>query len=478
MNIQQAIEQIIKTVSAYTEKRDGMYAIPIESQRPIYLYGPPGVGKTAIVHQAAQRLGVGLVSYTMTHHTRQSAIGLPELSRRTFAGREYTVTEYTMSEIIAGVYRHMESTGHDRGILFLDEINCVSETLLPAMLELLQRKRFGEYAVPEGWVIVCAGNPERYNRSAREFDPVTMDRLRFISIDPDAEAWQDYAAAHCVDVRVRSYLRLRPDDLCRAEDMHIVTPRSWTDLSDMMRASGECDAMLIGQYLQVSDIADDFIAYTAMCDRVGKRFLLDDALNDPDARMDAPFEDIQMALFAAMLLADAMCSRARIQAARVDACRAAMYFAEGVMQDGQPNLPTCASAHLERRVNAMHVRLSMGALDRTDEARERAAIAAIRDLMKRDPAQMLSLARTALSAAERADAECAAQLANALAFANRAFSDLHVKCVFLAEVERCPSAVALLRRAAGDLYLQMQRETDPDARMRDLKSRIGEDIKL
>ena len=57
MNIQQAIEQIIKTVSAYTEKRDGMAAIPIESQRPIYLYGPPGVGKTAIVYQAAQRLG-------------------------------------------------------------------------------------------------------------------------------------------------------------------------------------------------------------------------------------------------------------------------------------------------------------------------------------------------------------------------------------------------------------------------------------
>ena len=115
MNIQQAIEQIIKTVSAYTEKRDGMYAIPIESQRPIYLYGPPGVGKTAIVYQAAQRLGVGIVSYTMTHHTRQSAIGLPELSKRTFAGREYTVTEYTMSEIeeLTGVkratlYRHLK----------------------------------------------------------------------------------------------------------------------------------------------------------------------------------------------------------------------------------------------------------------------------------------------------------------------------------------------------------------------------------
>ena len=475
MNIQQAIEQIIKTVSAYTEKRDGMAAIPIESQRPIYLYGPPGVGKTAILYQAAQRLGVGIVSYTMTHHTRQSAIGLPELSKRTFAGKEYTVTEYTMSEIIAGVYQHMERTGQDRGILFLDEINCVSETLLPAMLELLQRKRFGEYRVPDGWVIVCAGNPERYNRSAREFDLVTMDRLRLISIDPDAEAWQDYAAARDVDVRVRSYLRLRPDDLCRAEDMRIVTPRSWTDLSDMMRASGECDELLIRQYLQVSDIADDFIIYAAMCDRVGGKFLLDRALNDADVRGDVRFDDVQQALFAAMLLADAMCSRARVQTERINARRAALYFAEGVAQDGKPNLRKCAEEHLERRINALNVRLSMGALDRTGEARERAAIAAIRDLMKRDPEEMVRAAREGLNDAQAADEQCALQLTNALSFADHAFSNLHVKCVFLAELERCPDAVSILRRSAGDMYAKMKRETDPDARMRDLKAKIRTD---
>ena len=302
-----------------------------------------------------------------------------------------------------------------------------------------------------------------------------MDRLRLISIDPDAEAWQDYAAARDVDVRVRSYLRLRPDDLCRAEDMRIVTPRSWTDLSDMMRASGECDELLIRQYLQVSDIADDFIIYAAMCDRVGGKFLLDRALNDADARGDVRFDDIQQALFAAMLLADAMCSRARVQAERINARRAALYFAEGVAQDGKPNLRKCAEEHLERRINALNVRLSMGALDRTGEARERAAIAAIRDLMKRDSEEMVSAAREGLNDAKAADEQCALQLTNALSFADRAFSDLHVKCVFLAELERCPDAVSILRRSAGDMYAKMKRETDPDARMRDLKAKIRTD---
>ena len=57
-----------------------------------------------------------LVSYSITHHTRQSAIGLPFISKKEYGGKEYTVTEYTMSEIIASVYDKMEETGLQEGI--------------------------------------------------------------------------------------------------------------------------------------------------------------------------------------------------------------------------------------------------------------------------------------------------------------------------------------------------------------------------
>ena len=75
-----------------------------------------------------------------------------------------------MSEIIASVYAKMEATGLKEGILFIDEINCVSETLAPTMLQFLQCKTFGNQAVPAGWVIVAAGNPPEYNKSVRDFD--------------------------------------------------------------------------------------------------------------------------------------------------------------------------------------------------------------------------------------------------------------------------------------------------------------------
>ena len=112
MNIKEAKEQIRITIKAYFAKDEyGNYRIPIEKQRPIFLMGPPGIGKTAIMEQVAQELGVGLVSYSMTHHTRQSALGLPFIEHKVYDGKEYAVSEYTMSEIIASVYEKIEETG-------------------------------------------------------------------------------------------------------------------------------------------------------------------------------------------------------------------------------------------------------------------------------------------------------------------------------------------------------------------------------
>ena len=165
MNIKRAKEEVMKAVKIYLEKDEhGEYRVPVVRQRPLFLQGAPGLGKTAIMEQVASELDIALVSYSMTHHTRQSAIGLPFLKEVTYGGKTYTKSEYTMSEIIASVYDVIEKTGKKEGILFLDEINCVSETLAPAMLLFLQYKRFGNLSVPEGWVVVTAGNPPQYNK--------------------------------------------------------------------------------------------------------------------------------------------------------------------------------------------------------------------------------------------------------------------------------------------------------------------------
>ena len=123
MNIKDAKEQIKNAIVAYfTKDEAGDYIVPIEKQRPVFLMGPPGIGKTAIMEQIASEMGVGLLSYSMTHHTRQSALGLPYIEHKNYKGLECDISEYTMSEIIAAVYDMMEETGVEEGILFLYQI--------------------------------------------------------------------------------------------------------------------------------------------------------------------------------------------------------------------------------------------------------------------------------------------------------------------------------------------------------------------
>lgn len=335
MNIKEAKEQIKNAMTAYFTKDEfGSYAVPVEKQRPVFLMGPPGIGKTAIMEQIAQELDVCLVSYSMTHHTRQSALGLPFIEKKVFNRKEYQVSEYTMSEIIASVYETMEATGKKEGILFLDEINCVSETLAPTMLQFLQCKTFGNQAVPGGWVIVAAGNPPEYNKSVREFDLVTLDRVRRIDIEPKLSVWQDYARAHRLHPAVTAYLELRPQHFYKIENdvdgVQFVTARGWEDLSAYLQAADRLalpvDEGVIGQYLRHPEVARDFAAYWVLYRKYHEDYGVEDILQGKpyDAviarAMDASFDE-RISLVSLLLAGlNTRFADARATGAVTDAC--------------------------------------------------------------------------------------------------------------------------------------------------------------
>lgn len=286
MNIKEAKEQIKNAMTAYFSKNEYGYEIPLEKQRPVFLMGPPGIGKTAVMEQIAAELGVGMISYSMTHHTRQSALGLPFIVHKSYHGYEYDVTEYTMSEIISSVYDMMEDTGIREGILFLDEINCVSETLSPVMLQFLQYKVFGRHRVPEGWIVVTAGNPPEYNNSVREFDVVTWDRLKRIDVEPDFDVWKEYARQTGVHPAVLTYLEIKKADFYKIESTVdgkcFVTARGWDDLSRMIQVYENhgltVDVNMIGQYLQNRQIARNFAVYYDLFNKYRKDYQVDTIL--------------------------------------------------------------------------------------------------------------------------------------------------------------------------------------------------------
>ena len=306
MNIRKAKDEIKNSIKAYlTKNPQGEYAIPTVRQRPILLMGPPGIGKTAIMEQVAEECGIALVSYTITHHTRQSAVGLPFIEKMYYNKESYSVTQYTLSEIIAAVYDKIAKSSLSEGILFIDEINCVSETLAPTMLQFLQCKTFGNHKVPEGWIIVAAGNPPEYNKSVREFDIVTLDRVKRIDVEPDYEAWKEYAYKSKIHGAIMSYLELKKDrfyDVRTTVDGKIfATARGWEDLSVIItsyeKLGIKVDYELILEYIQHPSIAVDFANYYDLYNKYRADYRIDDILKGKaaddvcDRLKTAPFDE-------------------------------------------------------------------------------------------------------------------------------------------------------------------------------------------
>ena len=351
MNIKQAKQEITNTLKAYLTKDElGNYLIPTVRQRPVLLMGPPGIGKTQIMEQVAAETGVGLVAYTITHHTRQSAIGLPFIEKRTYGGQEFSVTEYTMSEILASVYQLMEKTGLKEGILFLDEINCVSETLAPMMLQFLQCKTFGNQKLPEGWLIVAAGNPPEYNKSVRDFDVVTLDRVKRIDVEEDFTVWKEYAYRRGLHGAVISYLDIKKENFYRIETtvdgLQFATARGWEDLSELIFAYEKLglrvDREVVGQYIQLPRVAKDFSNYLDLYYKYQKTYHVEDILTGTWQAItmlelrEAPFDE-KLSVMGLILSRLAESAReTRKQDALTTALHGALVEFKGKIADAQP----------------------------------------------------------------------------------------------------------------------------------------------
>lgn len=478
MNIIEAKQEIINTIRAYLMKDEtGAYRIPVEKQRPMLLMGPPGIGKTAIMEQIASELGINLVSYTITHHTRQSAIGLPFISKREFGGEEYSVTEYTMSEIIAAVYEQIERSGIHEGILFLDEINCVSETLAPMMLQFLQYKTFGTHKVPDGFVIVTAGNPPEYNRSVRDFDIVTLDRVKRLDITADVEAWKRYAYQMGVHGAILAYLDIKKENfyIVKADlaGQQFVTARGWEDLSRIMTVYEEMGLPitreLVLQYLEDPEVARDFATYYDLYQKYRTSYHVPEILagqrpTDIRALVSAPFDE-KLSLIG--LLTDALGQGFRTYGEQMDIQRA-VFTEMKKLRDGQNLMPMLTADH-DAMVAELQRQQKAHLLSHRAERIERKVILALEELMhdlsiaRGDGTATTDDALYALakqwftkreSARKAAIEKTGTELTNAFSFLHNAFSDGQEIVIFLSNLNASSACLRFIKECGNDAYYQ------------------------
>lgn len=503
MNIKQAKQEIINTVHAYlTKDETGEYAIPVQRQRPLLLIGPPGIGKTAIMEQVAQECGINLVSYTITHHTRQSAIGLPFISQKNYEGEEVSVTEYTMSEIIASIYDQIEKSGVHEGILFLDEINCVSETLAPTMLQFLQYKTFGNHRVPDGFVIVTAGNPPEYNKSVRDFDIVTYDRVKRIYIEEDFSVWKEYAYRQQIHGAILSYLEIKKKNfysvISDLDGKRFVTARGWEDLSQVMKVYEQLgyaiDYDFVVQYLQDEEIARDFATYYELYNKYKNIYRIPDILEGilPERAATvktAPFDE-KLSLLGLLLdkLGQEFAEYAKSKAAQEEFFRQLTFLRED-LKEGRGSGKELLAKQISSYESMLAHRKKAGMINREQEKAMVAALGALNNCLTAVAAQSSGDAKRDFLCAkavfdereqerQKAIADAGRHLTNAFDFLARVFGEGQEMVIFLSELSAGYYSLKFVSECGNDAYYKYNKLLLLKERGQQLKAEVMELLDL
>lgn len=264
-SVKEAKQEIKDSIRIYMQKdENGSYILPEYRKNPFYLTGAPGIGKTEMVRQIAQELNLGFFATSVTHHTRNSMLGLPVITEQKWG----KYTEYTMPDILAQIEKRQRD-GEKEGILLIDEFASMSEALVAPMLAFLQSKTVGNHRLPEGWVMILCSNPPEFNETAREFDAAVMDRVRLMQLEYSKEDFLEYAETHNIHPCIRNYLCKNDQGgyLCRKKNgkSEIVTARGWENLSDCLygyeKMESEITERLIYQFIKSEKTATDFYRF-------------------------------------------------------------------------------------------------------------------------------------------------------------------------------------------------------------------------
>ncbi|WP_405017401.1 MoxR family ATPase [Kitasatospora sp. NBC_00070] len=193
--------------------------------RPVFLWGAPGIGKSSLVREFAESLGLECVSLIGTQLAPEDLIGVPQITPE---GR----SRFCPPESIAR---------DEPYCLFLDELNAATPDVQKAFYSLILDRRIGSYELPPGSIVIGAGNRATDGALARPMASALVNRLVHVHLRASATDWLDWAGANGIHPWVQDYLTDRPDHLWSAPpktEEPFSTPRAWHMLSDSLHSFG------------------------------------------------------------------------------------------------------------------------------------------------------------------------------------------------------------------------------------------------
>lgn len=206
-----------------------------ERKIPIFLWGPPGIGKSSIVAQIAKERNIGFIDLRLSLLDPTDLRGIPFFKSDT-------------EEAIWAKATFLPDGSQKEGILFLDELNTAAPMVQASAYQLILDRKIGEYTLPEGWAIVAAGNRESDQGVVFRMAAPLANRFVHIDMEANVDDWRNWAVQSGIDSSITGFISHRPDALFTfntgEENRSFATPRTWAYVNEIIASDPDDDLLL------------------------------------------------------------------------------------------------------------------------------------------------------------------------------------------------------------------------------------------
>ena len=215
----------MKPTISLTQSQLSEFLLNTALVRPVFIWGPPGIGKSSLVELFAASVDLECISLLGSQLAPEDIIGVPQ--------------------IVNGKSRFCPPTNIAREepyCLFLDELNACSHEVQKAFYSLIHDRRIGEYHLPQGSIVIGAGNRAQDSAIVKPMSSALINRMIHVQLNASVKDWLAWAYENKIHTWVTEYIEQRPDHLWvqppKTEEP-FSSPRSWHMLSDALIEFGE-----------------------------------------------------------------------------------------------------------------------------------------------------------------------------------------------------------------------------------------------
>lgn len=217
-----------RTVTLDAARREVMVAM--RKKRPVFLWGPPGIGKSDVVADICKELGGKL------YDLRLALMDPSDLKGVLFYNPQMGTATWSAPPDLPS---HEEAAKYPVVVLFLDEMNSAPPATQAAAYQLILNRRVGTYELPDNVVVVAAGNRDTDRGVVYRMPAPLANRFIHLTLRPDFETWQTWAVMNQIHPDVVGYVTANKVDLFnfdpKTSGQSFATPRSWTFVSELLR---------------------------------------------------------------------------------------------------------------------------------------------------------------------------------------------------------------------------------------------------